>query len=779
MAEDSPEPIHQMIERMSAPERRAERTRFINTILFRTPGGLRFTQDSPILPNVWTAFALEPHSQQELILTICQDGGTGHAAQELRKMLKALRRRRPEVAGEYRKRARVSYIPGQIAVKLYFDELMRVVLPLTPWWHDVYDLLRKIEHKQAERGNDYPTRWEPFPQPDPAGQRETALVEALMLMRRESDPTLMFANSASGNPSVPETIRRIPPELSWLVRIAGLIGHSFTTGEELLSEAEGISARLWRELEHDEDGERIETSSEKLERLESKNLLTDAAFARATRVEIVKAFVDLYAEWSDGKTYPEDRSVWRVTKNRPVHLAVDKSSLTVKADAARRLFNISCRNITWAVVDSGIDREHPAFRLTTEGEESRVRRANRLKAQEAGVTPGDQLRVRDLKSRVELTLDFTRLRELLDYDIETIEPTKAEHREAYEHDVAEAKKRRTRILTEIARRSRSAEGEATGGMWQPTQDDLDAAEKVLTDLQRRISEGKDISWQDLETAIVDKNPMRPLNDHGTHVAGILAADWIVDDRRERELPLAQRTRRMQGMCPDINLIDVRVYRDDGLTDEFELLAAIQFLRWMNARAGTMKVHGANLSLSLVHDVHRFACGQTPICDECNEASALGMVIVAAAGNKGFEMDNAEKLRVTDGYRDSSITDPGNAENVITVGATHRKRPHEYGVSYFSSRGPTGDGRLKPDLIAPGEKIKGPTPGERSEFKDGTSMAAPHVSGAAAMLMARHTELIGQPVEIKEVLCKTATDLGRERYFQGCGLVDILRALQSV
>ena len=87
--------------------------------------------------------------------------------------------------------------------------------------------------------------------------------------------------------------------------------------------------------------------------------------------------------------------------------------------------------------------------------------------------------------------------------------------------------------------------------------------------------------------------------------------------------------------------------------------------------------------------------------------------------------------------------------------------------------------MKPDLVAPGEKIKGPTPNNRAEFKDGTSMAAPHVSGVAAMLMARHTELIGQPARIKSILCSTATDLGRERYFQGCGLVDALRALQSV
>ena len=75
----------------------------------------------------------------------------------------------------------------------------------------------------------------------------------------------------------------------------------------------------------------------------------------------------------------------------------------------------------------------------------------------------------------------------------------------------------------------------------------------------------------------------------------------------------------------------------------------------------------------------------------------------------------------------SITDPGNADSVITVGSTHRRDAHTYGVSYFSSRGPTGDGRLKPDLVAPGEKIRSTVPGDADDRMDGTSMAAPHVS----------------------------------------------------
>jgi len=157
--------------------------------------------------------------------------------------------------------------------------------------------------------------------------------------------------------------------------------------------------------------------------------------------------------------------------------------------------------------------------------------------------------------------------------------------------------------------------------------------------------------------------------------------------------------------------------------------------------------------------------------------------VAAAGNHGYKSFET-KEGAYDSYAAFSITDPGNADGVITVGATHRFWPHTYGVSFFSSRGPTGDGRLKPDLVAPGERIRAPFPGDHNlggawGDLDGTSMAAPHVSGAAAMLMARYSELIGQPRRIKRILCESATDLGRERSFQGHGMLDVLRSFQSI
>ena len=127
--------------------------------------------------------------------------------------------------------------------------------------------------------------------------------------------------------------------------------------------------------------------------------------------------------------------------------------------------------------------------------------------------------------------------------------------------------------------------------------------------------------------------------------------------------------------------------------------------------------------------------------------------------------------------------PGNVPYIITVGAMSDaftpEDPYDDYLASFSSVGPTYEGFLKPDLVAPGEKILSSIPGNSDGWLDGTSMAAPHVSGAAALIIARYPEFIGQPGRIKEILCATATDLGRERYYQGAGLLDILRAMQSI
>jgi hypothetical protein len=290
----------------------------------------------------------------------------------------------------------------------------------------------------------------------------------------------------------------------------------------------------------------------------------------------------------------------------------------------------------------------------------------------------------------------------------------------------------------------------------------------LVALGADAAEERPVNWGVVERLVKLVKPETPTSVHGTHVAGIIGA----------KVPAGQERQYADGMCPDIRLYDFRVLSTTIERTEFAIIAALQYIRWLNQQHSYVKVHGANLSLSIPHSVRNYACGYTPICLECERLVESGVTVVTAAGNRGYH-----KLKLEDGFYESyaafSITDPGNADGVITVGATHPRAPHNYGVSYFSSRGPTGDGRLKPDLVAPGERIQSPIPGNEWGEDSGTSMAAPHVSGAAAMLMARYSELIGQPRRIKNILCESATDLGRERSFQGHGMLDVLRAFQRI
>jgi Subtilase family/TIR domain len=193
---------------------------------------------------------------------------------------------------------------------------------------------------------------------------------------------------------------------------------------------------------------------------------------------------------------------------------------------------------------------------------------------------------------------------------------------------------------------------------------------------------------------------------------------------------------------------------------------------MNAKTpGELRVHGVIIPLQLVWDVN-FACGYSPVCVEVDRLVNSGVVVVVAAGNTGFDSERGRAVG-------TSITDPGNAPNAITVGSTHRFLPQEYGPSWFSARGPTADGRLKPDMLAPGELITtcGAEPGQTIR-RDGTHLAAAHVSGAVAALLSVQRELIGRPLEVKDLLLRTARDLGREKAFQGAGLLDVVAALRS-
>jgi serine protease AprX len=298
--------------------------------------------------------------------------------------------------------------------------------------------------------------------------------------------------------------------------------------------------------------------------------------------------------------------------------------------------------------------------------------------------------------------------------------------------------------------------------------------------------------------------------HGTHVAGIIAGHLRAGDgialeatinRKDEHGKVTQERRPLEaisGMAPTCKLISFKVLDENGKGPVSNLIAACEQIQEINGNGRYIRIHGVNMSVGYDFEPSWFACGQSPLCVEVDRLVRSGVVVVTAAGNTGYGWNQSAFRGATPAGMDLTINDPGNAELAITVGSTHRDMPHVYGVSYFSSKGPTGDGRLKPDLVAPGEKIVSCQAGgydraasgsvgaaqanaltARYKEDSGTSMAAPHVSGVIAAFLSIRHEFIGRPDRVKEIFMATATDLRRDRYFQGSGLVDLMRAIQSV
>lgn len=269
------------------------------------------------------------------------------------------------------------------------------------------------------------------------------------------------------------------------------------------------------------------------------------------------------------------------------------------------------------------------------------------------------------------------------------------------------------------------------------------------------------------------------NGHGTHVAGIIAGQC------QAPLPGLPAAAPLQfaGMAPLARLYGLKVLDDDGNGRDSWIIKGVQQVAELNERAGELVVHGVNLSLGGYFDAESYGCGFTPLCNELRRLWRQGVVVVIAAGNDGLAW-----LMQGDGEAyplnlDLSIGDPANLEESLAVGSVHKSSPHSYGISYFSSRGPTADGRYKPDLVAPGEKILSAhhgyvleDPGTWMVEMSGTSMAAAHVSGLIAAFLSVRREFIGAPDRVKQLVLAQCLDLQRDRYMQGSGLPSLMRML---
>ena len=276
--------------------------------------------------------------------------------------------------------------------------------------------------------------------------------------------------------------------------------------------------------------------------------------------------------------------------------------------------------------------------------------------------------------------------------------------------------------------------------------------------------------------------------HGAHVAGIIAGTHTANDKDGKP-------REMCGMAPSAKLVIYKVLDNNGSGEDSWIIKALDHIFETNERAGQIVIHGVNLSLGGEFDVESFNCGHTPLCVELRRLWRQGVVVVIAAGNEGWASLSTSEGDSLQANMGMSLGDPANLDEAIVVGSVHKERPHTYGTSFFSSRGPTADGRMKPDCVAPGERIlsvrndvridpatqaASPAPIEQLYTEmSGTSMAAPHVSGLIAAFLSKRREFIGRPDDVKSILLKNCTDLGRQQNMQGAGMPNLVKMLVNV
>jgi subtilisin family serine protease len=430
--------------------------------------------------------------------------------------------------------------------------------------------------------------------------------------------------------------------------------------------------------------------------------------------------------------------IYKVWPDFTVRATIDKSISTVKADAAARSFAAYGSDIVWAVVDSGINADHAHFAAhQTLSHPSVVKLHQNFTTGKGPATIDDFGHGTHVAGIIAGKLQFGKPARKTNGV-----PAKAADAAAKADDTP----------------AKSADAAA--------KDDAPKADEIA--YAAGVAEFK-VYQQTYE-----------IDEDGNASTTVTPRDMNDGDV-------------MSGIAPLCRLVSLKVLDENGEGKTSNVIRALTYIREkVNGDPKMLKIHGVNLSLGYEFDAEMFACGQSPICVEVDRLVNSGVVVVTVAGNTGYgKIDAAE--RPTGVGLSNTINDPGNAALAITVGSTHRDAPHTYGVSYFSSKGPTGDGRLKPDLVAPGERItscaagkslkknNGPVAESQTGYidKSGTSMAAPHVSGAIAAFLSIRREFIQKPIRVKELFMQTATCLGRERYFQGSGVVDLMRAIQSV
>lgn len=247
----------------------------------------------------------------------------------------------------------------------------------------------------------------------------------------------------------------------------------------------------------------------------------------------------------------------------------------------------------------------------------------------------------------------------------------------------------------------------------------------------------DIAGQLVETkSFVPNEDVRDFHAHGTHVASTVLGTGAASAGKNK------------GVAPGADLLVGKILGNDGFGQESWIIDGMEWAA-QNAKIVNMSIGSEPTD------------GTDPMAQAVNNLSAeTGTLFVIAAGNSGSE----------------GIDSPGSADSALTVGAVDKSD----NLAWFSSKGPryAGSG-LKPDLTAPGVGINA----ARSQFAngsgsymtmEGTSMATPHVAGAAAILAQQHPDWTG--VQIKEALMSTTKKLDHIKPLEGgTGRLDVASA----
>ncbi|MEV4114975.1 S8 family serine peptidase [Nonomuraea sp. NPDC049695] len=228
--------------------------------------------------------------------------------------------------------------------------------------------------------------------------------------------------------------------------------------------------------------------------------------------------------------------------------------------------------------------------------------------------------------------------------------------------------------------------------------------------------------------------------HGTHVASTIAGNGQASGGRNR------------GVAYGATVLSAKVCGES--CHDSAIIAGMQWVTEQGAKVVNMSLGDTD------------APGLDPVEQALENLTAqYGTLFVVSAGNGG---------------KQRTVGSPGSADSALTVGAVDRNEQ----LAAFSSQGPrVGDHALKPDITAPGVGIVAARSSHAREGQgpylslSGTSMAAPHVAGAAAIMAAQHPGWT--PAQLKAALMASARPAAIGVFGQGAGRVDVARAITQV